>query len=92
MGGSVKPCIHKQLAENACILRGGGRKVQGGGGQGAAGCPSPTLPAHRPAACANMTLVLPRVAHLAERAASKALVPRAQLKDKPAAPWAEGKK
>ena len=32
MGGSVKPCIHKQLAENACILRGGGRKIQGGGG------------------------------------------------------------
>ena len=29
MGGSVKPCIHKQLAENVCILRGGGRKIQG---------------------------------------------------------------
>ena len=35
MGGSVKPCIHNQLAENVCILRGGKREGQGGEGKGA---------------------------------------------------------
>ena len=36
MGGSVKPWIHKQLAENACVLR-------GGRGRRRASCWSPVL-------------------------------------------------